>query len=196
MNGFESQHNDLAQSFAPAGDGTSARNYRHPNNDDILRDAMALLEQTEAGQYMLQVMSAYKIPVHVIKAKEVTYNCPDEFSVTLMAPAKYQDDISLIAMAMYCGIRDAEQALCGFRRPNAETMDSVEYSNLIFSKSFDIIMHMFKIADELNQKLGLKKVIDKIVDLGHSDLYEAYKAGSDFYSLQNLFLNKEYETIN
>ena len=196
MDGFESQSNDLTQSFAPAGDGTSAQNYKHPLNDEILHEAFALLEQTDLGSYMLQVMRAYNIPVRVIKAKEVTYTSPDELSVVLMAPVNYKADLPIIAMSLYCGIRDVEQALCGFRRPDAKTMDAVTYSNALFSKSFDIVIHMFRIADELNQKFGLKKVIDKIVELGHSDLYEAYKAGSDFYALQNLYLDKEYETVN
>ncbi|MES2729463.1 MAG: hypothetical protein V4621_05095 [Pseudomonadota bacterium] len=200
--GFETQKNapgtDLAHTFAPATDATGAAvgTYAHPHSDTILTAVTDILQQTESGRYMLQVMHHYKISARVIKGRDVTYQNPDEFSVVLVAPEKFQAQIELLAMYLYCGIRDVEQSYCGFRRPDAATMNAVEFSNLIFSKGFDIVIHSFRIADELYARYGHQKVLDKINELGHNDLYKAYKSGADLSSLQNLYLEKEYEAVN
>lgn len=195
MNGFESQSNELSSSFAPAGDGTGARSYAHPQAEEVLNGAVEMLGKTEEGAYMLAVMREYRIPVTVLKGPKVTFNNPDEFHVYLVAPEKFKPELPILAMTLYCGIRDAEQAHNGFRRPNKDEVEASEYATIVFSKAFDIVLHMFKIADELNAKLGFKKVLDMVVALGYGDLYKAYKAGSDFYALQALYLKKEYQAI-
>ena len=202
QDGFETQTNaagtDLAQNFAPAMDGKNApvSTYAHPQNDAILTTAMDLLGQTDSGHYMLQVMRHYKIPARVIKGREITYQNPDEQSIVLVVPDKYQSQMDIIAMYLYCAIRDVEQTYCGFRRPDAATMNAVEFSNLIFSKGFDIVIHSFRIADELFAQFGHQNVLDKLIELGHNDLYKAYKDGTDISTLQNLYLDKEYEAVN
>ncbi len=166
--------NPLSGSFGSLGDMPNVASYAHEEADPILNSAKEILEKIPAGQRLLEVMKQYSIPVKTIKGKELTYSSPDEQSIFIVLPPHSEKSIDLVALTLACGIRDVEQSIKGFTKPNQE-LDPIEYASITFSRTLDVLVNMCQIADELKENLGFTKPLDIIDELGHSNLYKAYK---------------------
>ncbi len=168
--------------------------YKHDQDEQILGEAKDMLREITEGKRLVGVMERYNIPAHVIKGKEITYNNPDEKTIYLIAPPKYQKAIAILAMALACAIRDVEQYIVGFRRPSPDD-DPADFAQMTLSKSLDIITTMCKIADELHEKFGVTNVLDTIAELGHGDIYRAYKSEAGYEQLSDLFVQGELSAL-
>ena len=85
-------------------------------------------------------------------------------------------------------IREADQILLGFAAPD-EDKKSEEYALSYYSCQVDQIIHMFKIAEELQKSLGSTIFLDKIDDYGYGDLYKLYKEDVSNEEIVDLYLS-------
>lgn len=168
--------------------------YKHKEEEKILDEAKDMLREITEGKRLVELMAQYNIPAHVIKGKEITYNCPDEKTIYLIAPPAWKKDIAVCAMALACGIRDVEQYIVGFRRPDPDA-DPADFAQMTFTKSVDIIATMCKIGDELHKKFGVTNVLDTIAELGHSEVYMAYKDNVSYNEFSDLFVKGELDAM-
>lgn len=83
----------------------------------------------------------------------------------------------------------------GYRRPSQDS-DPVEYASMTFSKTLDIITNMCIIADELKEELGYSKPLDIVHELGHGDIYKAYKDKLPHEELVNVFIEGNRKALN
>ena len=159
---------------------------QHPEAKAILQSAKDILNKTPTGKHLVEVLEEYSVPAFVMPGREITYTCPDESSIYLMVTPSYKKSAEIVAMTLAVAIRDVEHFIAGYKRPNQET-DPADYAEHVFTKSLDIIRYMCIIADELKENLGYTKALDFIFDLGHRDLYEAYKANASFEEFAQVF---------
>jgi hypothetical protein len=184
--------NPLSGSFGDLGDIAHAVSYAHEESDPIIRAGKEILQQIPSGERLLEVMHKFNIPINTVKGRELTYNNPDDKSIFLVLPPHVKNVPELVALTIGCAIRDVEQGIVGFTRPDKD-MDPVEFASVTFSKSLDVIVNMCQIADELKTNLGFNKPLDIIDELGHSNLYKAYKAEADHDTLVDIFVQGEYD---
>ena len=187
--------NPLSGSFGGLGNLSDSSAYTHTDADPILKAAKEILAQIPSGARLLSILNEYNYPIKTIKGREITYNNPDDKSLFLVLPPHVEGAPELVALTLACGLRDLEQGLVGFTRPDKD-LDPVEFASVTFSKSLDIIVNMCQIGDELKENLGFDKPLDIVDDLGHSELYKAYKAEADHDTLVDIFVQGEYEESN
>jgi len=144
----------------------------------ILSEAKEILAKIPSGTRLLDVLSNNSVPVKTMAGKELTYTTPDEQSIFIVLPPHSEKNPELVAMTLGCAIRDIEQSIKGFTKPDPQ-LDPVEFASITFSRTLDILVSMCQIADDLKEELGFTKPLDIIDDLGHNDLYKAYKDNAD-----------------
>ncbi len=143
----------------------------------------------------MEIKERYTIPITVIPGREINYSTPDDISLILMVSPDYKSDPELVTLILGVALRDMEHAVMGYRRPSQEE-DPVEYASMTFSKTLDIIMNMCIIADELKQELGYSKPLDIVHELGHGDIYKAYKDKLSHVELVNVFIEGNEKALN
>ena len=166
--------NPLSGSFGALGDMPNVVTYDSEESDPILKGAKDILQKIPSGIRLLEIMTQYNIPIKTIRGKELTYTNPDEQSIFLVLPPHAEKSLELVALTLGCAIRDVEQSIKGFTKPDPQ-IDPIEFASITFSRTLDILVSMCQIADDLKEKLGFTKPLDIIDDLGHIELYKAYK---------------------
>ena len=96
-------------------------------------------------------------------------------------------------MALGLGLRELEQGLMGITRPTQD-MDDITYCQRILTKSVDITKYMCIIASEFHDTHDDKKPLDKVIELGHGDVYKAYINKVSYEEFVDLFVEKDIET--
>ncbi|MBI1327195.1 MAG: hypothetical protein GC136_06090 [Alphaproteobacteria bacterium] len=172
---------------AKGGSDKAGLDMTHPDGDSILNEAIEILEKIPEGLRLLEVKNTYNIPIKVIKGKEITFNLPDEDTVYIFAPSGKKNPAEILALAVACGLREAEHKIVGFTRPSKH-LPMEEQAQIIYSKSLDIILCMCRIADEIHEKFKLRTVLDIIDELGHGEVYKAFKENKDLTGVGSVFL--------
>ncbi len=179
--------NPLSGAFGALGNKPHVNTYAHDESDKILVSLREILSQIPAGQRLLEILDQFKIPVKIIKSRDIQYTTPDEQSIYLFTAPHYKKDIDVLAVTLACGIRDIEQSIKGFTKPDPQ-LDPVEFASITFSRSLDIIVTMCEISDQLKEKFGYEKPLDIIEEIGHGDIYRAYKSQVDRDSMVDMLI--------
>lgn len=163
--------------------------YAHPQNDTILSECKKILWRVPTGQRLLNVMSQNNIPAMVVSNREINYNVPDLKTVHIFCPKPAPKDLTIVALALALGIRDVEHGMLGYRlkAKNLNEIISQEDSDILLSKTLDIIVTMCKIAEEFHDETGDTKLIDYVQNLGHRELYKAFKDRKNLQELEEIF---------
>ncbi|MAH04930.1 MAG: hypothetical protein CL561_05195 [Alphaproteobacteria bacterium] len=183
---------ELQGPFSQMGQPGALDALRHEHHDVIVQKARESLNKVPTGQALLKLLERYKFPINVLKGKEITYISPDEKSLTIFAPPEYKNLESILAMALGLGLRELEQALMGITRPSEE-MDDITYCQRVLTKSVDITKYMCIIANEFHEKLNDKKPLDKVIELGHGDVYTAYVNKVSYEEFVDIFVENDIE---
>lgn len=183
---------ELQGPFSQMGQPGALDALRHEHNEVVLQKARETLGKVPTGQTLLKLLERYKFPINVLRGKEITYLSPDEKSITLFAPPEYNGLESIIAMALGLGIRELEQALMGATRPT-EDMDDITYCQRVLTKSVDITKYMCILANEFHELKDDKKPLDKVIELGHGDVYTAYVNKVSYEEFVDIFVENDIE---
>lgn len=183
---------ELQGPFSQMGQPGALDALRHEHHEVVLQKARETLGKVPTGQTLLKLLERYKFPINVLRGKEITYLSPDEKSITLFAPPEYNGLESIIAMALGLGIRELEQALMGATQPT-EDMDDITYCQRVLTKSVDITKYMCILANEFHELKDDKKPLDKVIELGHGDVYTAYVNKVSYEEFVDIFVENDIE---
>lgn len=183
-------NSELQGPFSQMGQPGALDALRHDHHDVVLKKSRAALRKIPTGKALLALLDKYNFPITILKGKEITYLSPDEKSITMFVPPEYKGLESVLAMALGLGIRELEQALMGITRPTQD-MDDITYCQRTLTKSVDITSYMCKIASEFHDECNDRKPLDKVIELGHGDVYKAYINKVSYEEFVDIFVEND-----
>lgn len=162
--------------------------FKHKYEDALLEAGKAELAKCSTGQYQLKIVEVQGIEIKVVKNPEQMKFVPNGHLIYIGAPTELKKPNPEFILDLTQGIREAEQLLLGFG-PKTDDKSSAEYSTSYFSCQVDQIIHMFKVADELQKSANSTVFLDKLVDYGYGDLYKLYKEDVPNEEIVDLYLS-------
>ena len=148
----------------------SARTMNPEKYRQLLEQALA---ESPTGSRLLRVASQQRIGIHVIPGKDSSGYIPETRSVFISLPPHLSTISAEKVLELGAYLRQAELQLLGHKNPE-ESMNSHDYTVAYDAKMIDSLAIMCKIASELNDK-GDSKFVDALIQMGHGELYKAYK---------------------
>ncbi len=169
---------DILKAFGTTGSGApGGPNYKHPLEEDIIRESSALLMQIPEGKRLLKYAKDNDINFHAITGREPNYKRGDAHNVYLLCPANTKAvDLEEMACNLGLAIRDIEQPSVGIPWAVPGT-PGLDLEKATFNHFLDIIIMMCKITDEFVALNGSTKLVDLIEKLGHAELHRGIRSG-------------------
>lgn len=167
--------------------------YKHKHEKELLEAAKAELAKCPTGEYQVKVVDVQDINLNILKGTDQIILVPDGHNVYVTAPANMSKPNPELILDIAVGIREAEHKLLGFKIPDEET-DPKGHQLQNHSLQLDLIVHMFKIADEMRNNAGSTVFLDIINNYGYSSLYKLYEQNVSQEELAGLYL--EYTRDN
>lgn len=164
----------LHDSFGQVGHAPTGPSYAHPQQDEIIRDAVELLREIPEGQRLVDLIKEFDLTIRVIIGKEPGFFIPDANSVVLVSPKILAGVNSYeTACNLGLGIKEIEMNVVNIQRLSSEP-------HLIYQKMIDIVLEMCKIVSEFEDVKNHMKLVDLIKKLGHSDVYRLYRSKASY----------------
>lgn len=172
----------LHDAFAPLGHAPTGPSYAHPQQDEIVRDAVALLKTIPEGQLLTLLIKDLNISIRVIIGKEPGFFVADENTINLITP-KALTGVNPFETACNLGlaIKEIEINMVNIQRLKAEPQ-------ILNKKLIDIVIEMCKIVSEFQDVHNHLKLVDLIEKLGHGNVYRQYKAKASYQEMADLIL--------
>ncbi|PZP54761.1 MAG: hypothetical protein DI586_08900 [Micavibrio aeruginosavorus] len=162
--------------------GQTGPNYIHPNADEIIRDAVTLLNEIPEGKILTPLIKDLNIAIRVIIGKEPGFFVPDEKTITLILP-KILTAVNPFEIACNLGLAIKEIEI------NMFNIQRLKVDPQIFNKKLiDIVLEMCKIVSEFEDVHKHTKLVDLLIKLGHSDVYKLYKAKASYQEMANIII--------
>lgn len=178
---------DLRQIFAEKGDH-GLYLYKHKHEDSLIAAAREELAKSPTGERMLKIVDVQDIEIKVVKNPEQMKFVPNGHMIYIGAPGELKSPNPEFILDMAQGIREAEQLLLGYA-PQTDDMESEEYAISYHSRQVDMIIQMFKVAEELKKSTNSQVFLDKIENYGYGDLYKLYKEDVSNEEIVDLYLS-------
>lgn len=163
--------------------------YAHPKQEEIIRDAAALLMTIPEGKRLHAQVKQLDITIRAIIGKEPGFFVPDANTVILVVPKAVPSiDPYEIACNLGLGIREIEISFVNIQRLTIEP-------HLIYQKTIDIIIEMCKIVSEFQDVHNVSKLIDLLEKLGHGSVYRLYRSQADYKEMADLIVKNLSERV-
>lgn len=174
----------LQDAFGPLGQTPSGPNYGHPQQDEIIRDAVALLGTIPEGKVLLPMIKEMDIAIRCIVGKQPGFVTPDQHTITLITP-KALAGVNPFETACNLGlaIKEIQINLLQIQRLKQEP-------NLLNKKVIDIVLEMCKIVSEFQDVHNHLKLVDLIEKLGHGNVYKLYRSKADYKEMAELIVKE------
>lgn len=164
----------LHDAFAPLGQAQAGPSYAHPQQDEIIRDAVALLETIPEGKILVPMIKEMNLSIRVIIGKQPDFFVPDANSVVLIMPkAVATVNPFQIACSLGLGIKEIDLNLVNVQRLSND-------KHTLYKKVIDIVLEMCKIVGEFQDVHNHLKLVDLLEKLGHSEVYKLYRSKADY----------------
>ena len=158
--------------------------YAHPQQEEIIRDAAALLMTIPEGKRLHAQVKQLDITIRAIIGKEPGFFVPDANTVILVVPKAVSSiDPYEIACNLGLGIREIEINFVNIQRLNSDP-------HLVYQKTVDIIIEMCKIVSEFHDVHNISKLVDLVEKLGHGNVYRLLRSKADYKELADLVLKE------
>lgn len=177
---------DLRHIFSAKGDH-GLYLYRHKHEEALLKEAKRELARCETGAHQLKIVNVQEIDIKVIKSNEQMKFVPSGHTIYIAVPGEMTHPNAEFILDLAMAIREAEQFLLGYTPPDLDE-DPEKYSLIYHTRQLDLIVHMFKIADELQKTEKSEVFLDKIENYGYGYLYKLYKEDVSNEELIDLYL--------
>lgn len=166
---------DLKGIFTQEGDH-GLYTYKHKHEKELLESAKTELAKCPTGEYQVKVLDVQDITIHIIKSEEQEHYVPDAKNVYITAPAAMTSPNAEFILDLSMAIRESEQLLLGFTLPDRES-DPQRHADMYHSRQLDLIVNMFKVAEEMQKTNNSRVFLDKIKNYGYGNLYKTYVEG-------------------
>lgn len=170
----------LHDAFAPLGNAPTGPSYAHPQNDEIIRDAVALLETIPEGKILIPQIKENDITIRVIIGKEPGFFVPDGHTIMIVSP-KHIAGVNPFEVACNLGMAVKEIQI---NLVNIQRLDSD--FQIMRKKVIDIILEMCKIVSEFQDVHNHLKLVDLVEKLGHGNVYRRYRSKADYKELAEI----------
>lgn len=162
--------------------------YKHPHEKSLLDAARAELAKCPSGAHRLKIADVQEMAIHVIKGPDMMSFVPNGYTIYITAPVALRKPDAEFLMDLTSAIREAEQLLLGLSLPD-KAADEQAHATLYHSRQLDLIVHSFKIAEELTEINGNTNFLDKIENYGYGELYKTYRQGVSNEELVDLYIS-------
>lgn len=166
---------DLKGIFTQEGDH-GLYTYKHKHEKELLESAKAELAKCPTGDYQVKILDVQDITIHVIKSDEQEHFVPNAKNIYITAPSAMTSPNAEFILDLSMAIRESEQLLLGFSLPDRE-LDPQRHADMYHSRQLDLIVNMFKVAEEMQESYNSRVFLDKIENYGYGDLYKTYVEG-------------------
>lgn len=185
---------DMLKAFGTTGATPTGPTYKHPLEEEIIRESSSLLMKIPEGKRLLKYAKDNDIHFHAVSGREPNFRRGDAHNVYLICPANTKAvDLEEMACNLGLGIRDIEQPSLGMPWAIPGTT-GVDLEKATFNHFLDIIIEMCKITDEFVALNGSTKLVDLIDKLGHAELHRGIRSGLPHQELAEI-LRKTIKSV-
>lgn len=184
MPGTDEDKNKLKGAFGEKGTQANAISYGHPYADTIVEQAREILLESAEGKNLVKVLDSRKVPVHVLKGKDVGGFSPEMMTIFIQTPSNLSSPNALFIVDLIKGLREAAQEIGGFKAPDP-MKDVIAYAEFIHSRNMDSLVTVCKVTKELTNSAIYSDLLDTLTDLGLNGVYKVYIGGG---SDEDLFM--------
>lgn len=184
MPGTDEDKNKLKGAFGEKGTQANAISYGHPYADTLVEQARVILLESAEGKNLVKVLDSRKVPVHVLKGKDVGGFSPEMMTIFIQTPSNLSSPNALFIVDLIKGLREAAQEIGGFKAPDP-MKDVIAYAEFIHSRNMDSLVTVCKVTKELTNSAIYTDLLDTLTDLGLNGVYKAYIGGG---SDEDLFM--------
>lgn len=174
---------DMLKAFGTIGTA-SGPTYRHPLEEEIIRESSSLLMKIPEGKRLLRYAKDNDISFFAISGRQPDFQVADARTIYVVCPANTRGvDVEEMACNLALGIRVIEQPSVGIPKPVPNTAD---LERVTLNHMLDIIIEMCKIGDEIAEATGSTKLVDQIKNLGHAELHRGIRSGLSHQELAEI----------
>lgn len=185
---------DILKAFGTTGATPTGPSYKHPLEEEIIREASSLLMSIPEGKRLLKYAKDNDINFHAVSGREPNYRRGDAHNVYLICPANTKAvDLEEMACNLGLGIRDIEQPSIGIAWAIPGT-PGLDLEKATFNHFLDIIIEMCRITDEFVALNGSTKLVDLIEKLGHAEIHRGIRSGLPHQELAEI-LRKTIKSV-
>jgi hypothetical protein len=185
---------DMLKAFGTTGSAQTGPTYKHPLEEEIIREASSLLMQIPEGKRLLKYAKDHDIHFHAVSGREPGFRYGDGHNLFLLCPANTKAvDLDEMACNLGLAIREIEQPSVGIPRPIPGAA-GIDLESATFNHMLDIIIEMCKITDEFVALNGSTKLVDLIEKLGHAELHRGIRSGLPHQELAEI-LSKKIKSV-
>lgn len=160
--------------------------YRHNRETSLIDEAKTLMEQTDAGKELLDIMAETGAQVRVLTSPNYQTFTTNDKIIYILMPAIERSAKYLQMIALAFGIIDTYQIKNGWLRP-APDSEEVSWNAINYGKNLDIAVQTCKIIEELEQK-NIKEAITAFQKMGLGRVYSGYKNDLSMEELLGVYL--------
>jgi hypothetical protein len=163
----------LQETFETHGERVNDISYRHPNEQSILPELEKTLLGSQTGKRLLETVKGRKIPVRLIKGSNIYGFSPEGKAAYVGVPVEKNLADGRMILELAAALRSAEQEILGFANPESSA-DPLEFAAMHHAKNLDLVIHMCKVAYEVDKSNDNNNLQETLEEMGHGGLYDAY----------------------
>lgn len=156
----------------------------HTQSDAIIRECREILYNLPTGRPLINFLNLHRIPVAVHVGPVTGYSIPHDNMIVLTCPVLDKPPYYEISIYLAQALRHAEIHLPRFQSP--EMKDSREWSNVLISETFDLMMTACKIIYDMKTVMQNDEIDHFIKANDYNDIYEAFEKKLPFSEIEDL----------
>ena len=157
----------------------------------LLRDLRQMLQPSAAARRLIEMGDQHGVAVRFLKGREEAVYVPENKWIFMSITTRTRPTARL-ALQYAGALREAEQNMMGFKRPDMDEPSDDEWLTQHVVKNVDIIKAMCQITQEISQQnQSDADFLDSLTALGHNEIYKAFVNQSSDDVLLRLYAKKE-----
>ncbi len=173
----DSLKEQLQESFSQSGQIPTGPSYAHPDQDEIIRDAVNTLGLIEEGRRLIPLIKERNLLIRVILGRIPNVTTPDGNTIILTMPKPYKAvDPDELACNLAIGIKEIEINAVNIQRLSHDP-------HLIAQKAVDIIIEMCRLVSEFHDVNKNVKLVALLEKLGHIEVYKLFRSKASYQEM-------------
>ncbi len=160
--------------------------YRHPNEEQITEQSIAILSESEAGRNLLKLKDEHSVEIRVLSSPNYHGIITNDLVIYLVIPAAEQGAKFFQALVLTYALRDVQQISGGYLHPHP-SIDKEEYLTANYGKNLDMISEMCKVVAEF-EEANAPGALAALKRMGLGIVFDAYKNGIQGDALMEVYI--------